>query len=57
MLNRGGVVVIPTDTVYGLAARPDFPEAVDRLYTIKGREPQKPLAPLAARIAAAAPFA
>ena len=28
VLNRGGVAVIPTDTVYGLAARPDFPEAV-----------------------------
>ena len=31
VLNRGGVAVIPTDTVYGLAARPDFEEAVDRL--------------------------
>ena len=47
MLNQGGVVVIPTDTVYGLAARPDFPEAVDRLYTIKGRELKKPIALLA----------
>ena len=51
VLNRGGVVVIPTDTVYGLAARPDFPEAVDRLYTIKGRELKKPIALLAADIA------
>ena len=33
-LERGGVVVIPTDTVYGLAARPDRPEAVRRLYSI-----------------------
>ena len=33
----GGVAVIPTDTVYGLAAHPDFPEAVARLYTIKTR--------------------
>ena len=52
MLNRGGVAVIPTDTVYGLAARPDFPEAVDRLYTIKGRELKKPIALLASDIAA-----
>ena len=26
VLNAGGVVVIPTDTVYGLAAHPSFPE-------------------------------
>lgn len=52
MLNRGGVAVIPTDTVYGLAARPDFPEAVERLYTIKGRELKKPIALLASDIAA-----
>ena len=52
MLNRGGVAVIPTDTVYGLAARPDIPETVDRLYTIKGRELKKPIALLASDIAA-----
>ena len=51
VLNQGGVVVIPTDTVYGLAARPDFSEAVDRLYTIKGRELKKPIALLAANLA------
>ena len=27
VLNRGGVAVIPTDTVYGLAAHPAFPDA------------------------------
>ena len=47
VLNGGGVAVIPTDTVYGLAARPDFPSAVDRLYTIKGRAHRKPIALLA----------
>ena len=31
VLNSGGVAVIPTDTVYGLAAHPAFPSAVDRL--------------------------
>ena len=48
VLNAGGVVVIPTDTVYGLAAHPAFPAAVDRLYTIKGRAAGKPIALLAA---------
>ena len=55
-LNAGGVAVIPTDTVYGLAARPDFPEAVRRLYTIKGRAEGKPIALLAADADAAARF-
>ena len=56
VLNAGGVCVIPTDTVYGLAARPDFPEAVRRLYTIKGRAEQKPIALLAADADAASGF-
>ena len=50
VLLAGGVAVIPTDTVYGLAAHPDFPAAVDRLYTIKGREAKKPIALLAADV-------
>jgi L-threonylcarbamoyladenylate synthase len=48
LLKNGGVVVIPTDTVYGLAAHPSHPEAVKRLYTIKGREESKPIGFLAA---------
>ena len=56
VLNRGGVAVIPTDTVYGLAARPDFEAAVDRLYTIKGREQKKPIALLASDVEAIARF-
>ena len=47
VLLKGGVAVIPTDTVYGLAAHPGFPAAVDRLYTIKGRDLAKPIALLA----------
>src|SRR5665213_1436377 len=34
----GGVVVIPTDTVYGLAARVEDLKAVSRLYDLKLRE-------------------
>ena len=56
VLNRGGVAVIPTDTVYGLAARPDFEESVDRLYTIKGREAKKPIALLASDVEAIGRF-
>lgn len=36
-LKQGGVVMLPTDTVYGLAVHPGFPEAVDRLYAMKDR--------------------
>jgi L-threonylcarbamoyladenylate synthase len=50
----GGVAVIPTDTVYGLAAHPACPQAVERLYTIKGRAEGKPIALLAADAEAAA---
>ena len=56
ILNRGGVAVIPTDTVYGLAARPDYPAAVSRLYSMKGREAGKPIAHLASDIAAVENF-
>ena len=56
VLNSGGVAVIPTDTVYGLAAHPRFPAAVDRLYSIKGRESLKPIALLAADADAATHF-
>jgi len=48
LLNKGGVVVIPTDTVYGIAAHPDKPEALARICTIKGRPTGKPIALLAA---------
>jgi L-threonylcarbamoyladenylate synthase len=49
-LGRGDVVVIPTDTVYGLAGRFDSPEAVQRIFEIKQRPPDKPLPVLAASV-------
>ncbi len=47
-LLRGGVALVPTDTVYGLAAHPGFPDALRRVYEIKGRDFHKPVAFLAA---------
>jgi L-threonylcarbamoyladenylate synthase len=41
ILLRGGIVALPTDTVYGLAAHPDFPEAIRRLFVAKERPPEK----------------
>lgn len=40
----GGVAVFGADTVYGLACDVASPEAVERLYAIKGRRPDKPAA-------------
>ena len=55
-LAGGGVVVIPTDTVYGLAAHPGIPAAVERLYTMKSRDARKPIALLASDAAGAGRF-
>lgn len=41
VLRRGGVVAIPTDTVYGLAASLEHPLAVERIFSIKGRSETK----------------
>lgn len=37
-LQAGGLAVIPTDTVYGIAAALDQPQAIERIYEIKGRD-------------------
>jgi L-threonylcarbamoyladenylate synthase len=42
-LRDGGVVAIPTETVYGLAADAERPAAVARIYEIKGRPTDHPL--------------
>jgi len=40
LLKNGGVGVMPTDTVYGLVARAEDPEAVARMYALKRTGPQ-----------------
>jgi L-threonylcarbamoyladenylate synthase len=52
-LARGGLVVVPTDTVYGVAARPDLPEATARVFAAKGRPRDLTLPVLAADAEAA----
>jgi L-threonylcarbamoyladenylate synthase len=42
-LAAGGLVVLPTDTVYGLAARADDEAAVARIFATKRRPPDRPL--------------
>lgn len=43
VLLQGGVIAFPTDTFYGLGVDPFNPEAVDRIFKIKGRDKNKPL--------------
>ncbi|MGI9606611.1 MAG: L-threonylcarbamoyladenylate synthase [Acidimicrobiales bacterium] len=47
-LRAGDVVLIPTDTVYGLAADPTSPEGMARIFTLKNRPAGLPIAVLAA---------
>ncbi len=42
-LEAGGLVVMPTDTVYGLAAAADDRPALTKLFAAKGRPPDKPV--------------
>jgi len=51
VIAQGGVVALPTDTFYGLAADPAQPEAVARLAAMKGRPPDKPFPLLIAKLA------
>jgi L-threonylcarbamoyladenylate synthase len=47
-LRGGGVVVLPTETVYGLGALPSVPGATARIFELKGRAADVPLAVLCA---------
>jgi L-threonylcarbamoyladenylate synthase len=51
VLRAGGVAVVPTDTVYGLAARPEDVDAVRAIYRAKGRPEGMQLPVLAASVA------
>ncbi|TDT16290.1 translation factor SUA5 [Ilumatobacter fluminis] len=42
-LRHGGLVAIPTETVYGLAADAEQPDAVGRIFEVKGRPRDHPL--------------
>jgi len=44
ILNNGGLVAFPTDTVYGLAAPAFNEESIERLYVVKGRMHTKAIA-------------
>jgi len=41
VLRAGGIVALPTDTVYGIAVALDTPGGIERLFTAKRRPPDK----------------
>ena len=43
VLQAGGLIAFPTDTVYGVAALPWNVDAVARLYEVKQRPPDRPI--------------
>ena len=43
VLQRGGLVALPTETVYGLGANALNPEAAARIYRVKGRPSDNPM--------------
>lgn len=42
ILEGGGVIIFPTETVFGIGCLLSFPESVERLYKIKKRDLAKP---------------
>lgn len=50
ILKNGGVIAFPTDTVYGIGANAFDEKAVEKIYQIKGRPKNKPIAVLVSSI-------
>ncbi len=56
VVEQGGLIVVPTDTVYAAACRVDDETAVSRLYGMKGMSPRKQLSILCQNLEMAARF-
>jgi L-threonylcarbamoyladenylate synthase len=48
ILRSGGIVALPTDTVYGIAVALATPDGIERLFRVKRRPPEKAIALLLA---------
>ncbi len=42
VLQNGGIVVMPTDTIYGIVGRAEDRNVVEKIYEIRKRTPEKP---------------
>lgn len=56
ILRAGGVILYPTDTLYGIGADALSDAAVDTIYAIKGRDDKKPIHAIVADIETAARY-
>jgi L-threonylcarbamoyladenylate synthase len=56
VLRHGGVIAVPTDTVYGLVALPADEAAMRRVFALKGRSEAKSVAVLVADVDQARPL-
>ena len=43
VLRDGGVIIYPTDTIYGIGCNITFKEAIDRIRQLKGRDANNPM--------------
>ncbi len=50
IIKKGGVIVYPTDTCYGIGCDATNPLAIEKIFKIKGREKDKPLPVIASSI-------
>src|SRR5690625_105634 len=53
LLRQSQLIAIPTETVYGLAARSDDEDAIAKVYAVKGRDPGRALSVMAPNFEAA----
>ena len=42
ILSKGGVAIMPTDTIYGIVGQAENVATVNRIYNLKKRNPEKP---------------
>jgi L-threonylcarbamoyladenylate synthase len=56
VLDAGGLICFPTDTVYAVAGAADISAARERLYAAKRREPDRPTALLAPSVESLTPW-
>jgi len=55
-IDRGELVVYPTETVYGLGASALSPAAIERVFTVKGRDRSAPISLAVPSVDAASPY-
>ena len=50
ILQEGGIIIFPTDTVFGIGCLVNFPKSIEKLYQIKKRDGAKPTLVLASSV-------